>query len=35
MDETKKGTSGSVWVWIAVIGAALLLIVGFVTFLKP
>ncbi len=35
MNETKKGTSASVCVWIAVIGAALLLIVGFVTLLKP
>jgi len=35
MNETKKETSGSIWVWVFVIGAAVLLVVGFVTFLKP
>ena len=35
MDEAKKEAGGSIWVWVAVIGAALLLIVGFVTLLKP
>jgi hypothetical protein len=35
MEETKKETGGSIWVWVAVIGVALLLIVGFVTLLKP
>jgi len=33
--EDKKEAGGSIWVWVIIIGVAVLLVVGFITFLKP
>ena len=33
--EGKKEAGVSIWVWVIVIGVAALLVVGFITFLKP
>ncbi len=33
--EDKKESNVSIWVWVIIVGVAVLLIVGFMTFLKP
>jgi len=33
--EEKKESGASIWLWVILIAVALLLILGFVTFLKP
>jgi hypothetical protein len=33
--EDKKESNVSIWVWVIIVIVAVLLIVGFITFLKP
>jgi flagellar basal body-associated protein FliL len=33
--EDKKESNVSIWVWVIIVVVAVLLIVGFITFLKP